>query len=150
MAEAGVVCLIRGPPAITPDNNPRVSFEGGEEGRVAKASTSPPPYISASSHCRERMGHTILNPERKTFFPLALAISLSLFTNHSISGKAFAQPPVTLFAFFSNFTFLPSFFHWTTWGESAVSGSWDVFPWPLWSKAVMCSEEGGAARSRKK
>jgi hypothetical protein len=47
MAEAGVVCLINGPPAITPESNPRVSFDGGAVGRVAKASTSPPPYISA-------------------------------------------------------------------------------------------------------
>jgi hypothetical protein len=47
MAEAGVVCLIKGPPAITPESNPRVSFEGGAVGRVAKASTSPPPLSSA-------------------------------------------------------------------------------------------------------
>jgi hypothetical protein len=47
IAEAGVVCLIKGPPAITPDNNPRVSFDGGAVGRVAKASTSPPPLSSA-------------------------------------------------------------------------------------------------------
>jgi hypothetical protein len=43
MAEAGVVCLIKGPPAITPDRRPSVSFEGGAVGRVANARTSPPP-----------------------------------------------------------------------------------------------------------
>lgn len=52
MADAGVVCLIKGPPAITPDNSPRVSFEGGAVGRVAKASTSPPPYKSAITQTR--------------------------------------------------------------------------------------------------
>ena len=90
--DAGVVCLIKGPPAMTPDKSPTVSFEGGLEGRVAKAITSPPPYESATMppyNLDVKVGQrTILNPERKTFNPLAFAISLSLLTNHSISGRA--------------------------------------------------------------
>jgi hypothetical protein len=99
------------------------------------------PYAAASP--------TILNPCKNSFFPLLLASALSLFTNHSISGMTFAQPPDLLLPFFSSLTVLPSFFQATTSGDSAVKGDCEVRPKPRWSKAVMWRDEGEAARRLK-
>ena len=74
---------------------------------------------------------TMLKPHKNSFLPAALAGLDAYWTNHSMSGRAFAQPPVRLLPFFSSFTVCPASFHLTTSGDVATSGSMEVRPCPL-------------------